>query len=206
MLQAPNLARFEWLTHGFGLRDSQYPAKITTVRQVHSNVVVDARSVDASTQADALISDLPGTIIGVRTADCVPILIADERLRAVAAVHAGWRGTAQLIAVAAVRELITHFGARLADLHAAIGPAIGLCCYEVGSEVARQFGYDDSGPTHLDLAGINEQQLRVAGVRDVWRADECTFCGAERFYSYRREKEQAGRMRSFIGSIQTAIA
>jgi purine-nucleoside/S-methyl-5'-thioadenosine phosphorylase / adenosine deaminase len=212
MLKAPNLSRYGWLAHGFGQRDSVYPEAVTTLSQIHSGLVLEAvpPGGDRFREGDGLVTNVPGMLVGVRTADCVPVLIADERTGGVASVHAGWRGTAENIVAAAVRELITRFGSRAADLHAAIGPSIGPCCYEVGSEVARRF--DTGGPERntpdasrridpqkIDLPGINERQLLATGVTDVWVARECTFCDSAKYYSYRREKEHAGRMLSFVG-------
>lgn len=197
MLTAPNLIGFEWLMHGFGGRDTIYPAGISTVRQVHSATILEAPS---SAEGDALISREPGRIVGVKTADCVPILIACARTHAIAAVHAGWRGTARNIVAAAVAELQSRYGVKSEDLHAAIGPAIGRCCYEVSPDVAHRFAPWVTETDHLDLPAINEQQLRNAGVGSVWKADECTLCHGDRYYSYRREKEKAGRMLSFIGA------
>jgi hypothetical protein len=85
------------------------------------------------------------------------------------------------------------------NLRAAIGPSIGACCYEVGPEVACRFGIRVSNPVHLDLPAINEMQLRNAGISDIWKSGACTFCAADRFYSVRREREEAGRMLSFVG-------
>ncbi|MDP9171306.1 MAG: peptidoglycan editing factor PgeF [Acidobacteriota bacterium] len=198
MLTAPNLRAFEWLTHGFGWRDSVYPPGINTVKQIHSAIVLEA---PGDREGDALVSREPGRIVGIRTADCVPVLIACPRTHSVAAIHAGWRGTGQNIVGAAVGELIARYGARAEDLHAAIGPAIGPCCYEVSPDVSRHFGAWVPESTHLDLPAINEAQLRAVGVRNTWQAGECTFCHAERYFSFRREKEQAGRMLSFIGVI-----
>src|SRR5665213_3380021 len=203
MLRAPNLSRFDWLVHGFGFRDSVYPEPIATLKQIHSGIVLEALPPggDRFAEGDALVSHAPGMIVGVRTADCVPILITDGRTHAVAAVHAGWRGTAEKIVTAATRELITRFGSKAEDLHAAVGPAIGPCCYEVGSDVARRLGLPETGGAQRpDLPGINEQQLREAGVRDIWVARECTFCEAGKYFSFRREQDQAGRMLSFIGT------
>jgi YfiH family protein len=204
MLKAPNLSVFEWLDHGFGQRNSVYPSPITTVRQIHSDLVMEASAaLSGSAEADGLVAQQPGLVVGVRTADCVPILLVDARTRAVAAVHAGWRGSARNIAGAAVRELITRYGSRPEDLTAAVGPSIGPCCYEVGDEVAQQFhGGTSAQGRRLDLPSINRQQLREQGVQDIWLAGVCTFCEAAHYFSYRREKEQAGRMVSFIGTRQ----
>ena len=189
MILAPNLAGFP---HGFGLRDSEYPAGIVLAKQIHSNIVLDCAG-----EGDALISNTG--IVGIRTADCVPILLADPVTNSVAAVHAGWRGTVADIVGEAVTALAQRWYTRPGDIHAAIGPCIGPCCYEVGPEVARQFGIEGTEKTHLDLPAENERRLREAGVRNIWKSGECTFCARERFFSYRREREEAGRMISFIG-------
>jgi hypothetical protein len=93
-----------------------------------------------------------------------------------------------------------EFGTAPADVYAAIGPGIGVCCYEVGEDVARQFGITRVGRTHLDLASENRKQLEAAGVapQNIEALGVCTFCDAERFFSYRRDKENPGRMTSFI--------
>jgi YfiH family protein len=203
MIQAPNLLDLDWLDHGFGLRDSEPPAGVRTVKQIHSSIVLDAA--DPLPEGDALISDRAGVRVGVKTADCVPILLADPSIPVVAAIHAGWRGSAANIVAATVRELEARWKVRPGNLRAAIGPSIGVCCYEVGPEVARQFETWNSklrqarSPVHLDLPAINEAQLRAAGVADIWKSGECTFCMSGRFFSFRREREQAGRMLSFIG-------
>jgi YfiH family protein len=203
MITAPNLAAIPGLVHGFGLRDSTYPPDIRTVRQIHSSVVVEAA--EQGREGDALISNQPGVVVGVKTADCVPILLVDPLSQAVAAIHAGWRGTAANIVAEAVHELCVHWKTRPDDIRAAIGPSIGPCCYEVGPDVARRFEVwvselgQVSKPVCLDLPGINETQLRLAGVSDIWKSGECTFCTVGKFFSFRRERDQAGRMLSFIG-------
>ena len=203
MIRAPNFADLEWLDHGFGLRDSEPPAGVITVKQIHSSIVLDAET--PLPEGDALISDRAGILVGVKTADCVPILLVDPSIPVVAAIHAGWRGSAENIVAAAVRELTAHWKTRPGNLRAAIGPSIGVCCYEVGPEVAHRFTTWNSklgqaeSPVHLDLPAINEAQLRAAGVADIWKSGECTFCLPGRFFSFRREREQAGRMVSFIG-------
>jgi YfiH family protein len=113
---------------------------LVTLRQIHSDVihVVTAPAADAP-KADALATRTPGLLLGVQTADCVPILLADTRQRAVAAIHAGWRGTLARIVVKALGRMRMEFGTRPRDVAAALGPAIGRCCYEVGPEVAQAF-------------------------------------------------------------------
>ncbi|HEX4137283.1 MAG TPA: peptidoglycan editing factor PgeF [Bryobacteraceae bacterium] len=207
MIEAPNFRDLEWLDHGFGLRDSAAPADITTVKQIHSRIVIDVAEVKdgLKPEGDALISNQPGVLVGMKTADCVPILLVDTANRAVAAIHAGWRGTAENIAACTVQEMARRWNTRPENLRAAIGPSIGACCYEVGPEVLSRFDRwisttaSTTGDRHLDLPAINEMQLRAERVDDIWKSGECTFCSAERFFSFRREREHAGRMLSFIG-------
>jgi polyphenol oxidase len=118
---------------------------LITLRQFHSDVihiaaapVANASNADAP-RADALASRTQGLLLGVQTADCVPILLADTRHRVVAAIHAGWRGTLTRVAVKALGRMRMEFGTRPRDVLAALGPSIGRCCYEVGSDVARSF-------------------------------------------------------------------
>ncbi len=113
---------------------------LVTLRQFHSDVIhVAAAPVREAPKADALITSTPGLLLGVQTADCVPILLADTRRRVVAAIHAGWRGTLARIAVKTLGRMRMEFGTRPRDVVAALGPAIGRCCYEVGPEVAQAF-------------------------------------------------------------------
>ena len=145
-----------------------------------------------------MITAQPDLAISVRTADCYPILLADTRNHALAAIHAGWRGTAAHIVVKTLEKMKDEFGTQPADIVAAIGPGIGACCYEVGEEVAREFGFD--ARTHLDLMLENRKQLEAAGVpsEKIEALGVCTFCDAERFFSYRRDQKDAGRMTSYI--------
>ena len=206
MIKAPNLD-FPWLAHGFGMRDSVPPPQLTTAKQIHSALVLDAcgRKGEQIGDGDAIVSAEPGVAIGIRTADCVPILVADPKTRIVAAVHAGWRGTAANIIGATVEQLRLR-GCQPQDLCVAIGPSIGSCCYEVSTDVARKFDSwrsadADGEKSTLDLPAINETQLLEAGVRQIWKSGECTYCNAECFFSFRREKEQAGRMLSFVNRL-----
>jgi YfiH family protein len=196
------MARLTWLEHGFGTLRAAVPEPLATLDQVHSAVCVDACGRAGKLgRGDALLSNVPGTLVGVRTADCLPILLADERRRAVAAVHAGWRGTVAGIAARAVEAMHERFGTRPEDLHAAIGPGIGACCYEVGPEVAAHFGVE--GRAKIDLAGANRQQLAAAGLGEdrIYVCGLCTMCLAAEFHSFRRDGERAGRMYSVIGVV-----
>jgi hypothetical protein len=201
--QSTELDALPWLIHGFGTRASDIPgwfANLATVKQIHSArcVVAEGRC-GILGEADALLEDQPGSVIAVKTADCIPVLLADSRHRAVAVVHAGWRGTAAHIAVDALEAMRRRFGTDPRDVHAAIGPGIGQCCYEVGPEVAAQFG--EQGRVHLSLPGINRAQLVEAGVTDgqIDASNLCTMCLADEFHSFRREGQAAGRLYSFAG-------
>jgi len=113
---------------------------LVTLRQFHSDVIhVAAAAGSEAPKADALITSTPGLLLGVQTADCVPILLVDTRRRVVAAIHAGWRGTLARIAVKTLGRMRAEFETRPRDVIAALGPAIGRCCYEVGPEVAQGF-------------------------------------------------------------------
>jgi YfiH family protein len=116
---------------------------LVDVHQIHSNLVLLASVADASREkprsADGLMTGEPGLLVGIRTADCIPILVADRKRRAVAAFHAGWRGTVQRIVESGIGRMRLQFGSRPEDLVAAIGPGIGPCCYSVGEEVLSSF-------------------------------------------------------------------
>ncbi len=188
-----------WIQHGFGTR-SWIPEEGPTVaiRQIHSNQVLAVTQPGLTGEGDALITYIPGLTLSIRTADCYPILIADSRTRSVAAIHAGWRGTVSRIVVKTIAKMEEDFGSRPQDLYAAIGPGIGMCCYEVGEEVGRLFGLDGRG--RIDLAKANREQLIKSGVPagQIYSAGRCTHCEAEVFDSYRRDGDHAGRMISFI--------
>jgi YfiH family protein len=135
----------------------------------------------------------------------MPILLVDRDRRAVAAVHAGWRGTVAEIARRAVEEMQREFGSEPRELEAAIGPGIGACCYEVGPEVGAHFPKNSqfglNGRARVDLAGANRRQLLEAGLDGarIYISGLCTRCRPDEFHSYRRDKQDAGRMFSFVG-------
>ena len=201
--RSSELDALPWLIHGFGTRQSDIPgwfANLATVKQIHSARVVAAEGrCGVLGEGDALLEDREGSVVAVKTADCMPLLLVDERHRAVAAVHAGWRGTVARIAMAAVEAMRGRFDTAPADVHAAIGPGIGECCYEVGPEVAAHFGRE--GRAHISLAEANRTQLVEAGVTPerIYASNLCTMCRGDEFHSFRRDREAAGRLYSFAG-------
>jgi polyphenol oxidase len=198
--RARQLTRFDWLEHGFGTRFFDFPEPLATLRQIHSNIAVYADRAGCLAEGDALLSDSPGLLTGVKTADCLPILLVDERHRAVAAVHAGWRGTVSGVALSAVKAMAARWDTQPGDLHAAIGPGIGPCCFEVGPEVAIQFG-EPFQRTRIDLEQANRRQLVDFGLAPerIYTLSLCTSCRGDQFHSFRRDREKAGRMISVIG-------
>jgi YfiH family protein len=188
------------------------------VRQVHEDAVAVASRDRARPwdrpEADAVISNDHDAAIAVRVADCVPILLADETGAHVAAVHAGWRGTAKRAVIAAVAAMQARYGVRPERLIAAVGPCIGPCCYEVGESTRQAFreaGHHGSmldrwfAPAggdrlHLDLWQATRDELEGAGVHPdtIHVAGLCTKTHADRFHSYRVQGERAGRMAAVI--------
>jgi hypothetical protein len=199
VLYSSLLTGLKWLDHGFGTRADSVPQEsMASLKQIHSGIVLLGEQVGCAGEGDALVTALEGVPVSIRTADCYPILLADARNRTVAAVHAGWRGTAAHIAIRALEEMHRRYGTEAAGVYAAIGPGIGECCYEVGADIALRFGPEQAG--RIDLAAINRRQLLDAGVAEH-RIDVlggCTKCDAHLFHSYRRDQLAAGRMVSYI--------
>ena len=203
-----------------------------TLRQVHSGVVWpvrDERGVwegklqtaegKAVLEGDGLMTDLPGVMLGIQTADCVPVLVVDVKKRAVAAFHAGWRGTVARIVERGAGMMREEYGSRPEDLIAAVGPSIGTCCYSVGEEVRSEFGSQfryagelfrtgGTGQMHLDLPEANRRQLLAAGLGEeqITVVGECTACardeqGERKYFSHRAEHGFTGRMMSVVGVV-----
>lgn len=201
--------------HGFGTRTTASPAGLLRPRQVHGCAVVTAQACRAQPppEADGVVSNEPGVSVGVVTADCLPILLASRSGRVVSALHAGWRGLARGILSAGIDALRPWAGAE--ELVAVLGPHIGACCYEVDGPVVdalrRQFGPEVAaalraarpGHAHLDLGALASRALERAGL-DRARVGKisgtCTRCDAERFHSYRRDGQRAGRLVHFVAA------
>ena len=209
---------------------------VVTVTQVHGTAVTVVRRgapvPETGPESDVLVSDSPDVAIAVRAADCVPLLMSDRVTGAVAAVHAGWRGTAARAAVAGLNALEREFGSRPADVVVAIGPSIGPCCYEVGSDLVDAFaaagherylidrwfstlpafaeGFGGASrprpPLRLDVAGANRDQLILAGVPEehIYVAGLCTAMHLDVLTSFRAEKENARRIAGVIRALRAA--
>jgi YfiH family protein len=199
----------------------QRPYRLATAWQVHGDDIRIVREEvdlgDSDERADALVSSLENVFLGIKTADCVPVLIGDPATRAFAAVHAGWRGTAQSIAPKAVARMSEIFGSQPADLICAIGPAAACEAYEVGGEVIEIFHqnfasagkyFTETRPGHalVDLKLANKDQLVDVGVdaANIYTAPFCTMTRTDLFFSYRIEKARfgrTGRLLSVIGRL-----
>ncbi|MDH5525919.1 MAG: peptidoglycan editing factor PgeF [Nitrospirota bacterium] len=203
--------------HAFCRRGESPPADTVTTHQVHGSAVLYVAGtppVPAAEQGDALITDQPGVAVGVRTADCQPLLLSARNGAVVAAVHAGWRGTVEGITTATVDVFRRRFGVQPEEIDALLGPSIRPCCYEVGPEVADQvrtrfprfadrvIGTFRSGRPTLDVATLNRLQLEAAGVRSIHDQGGCTHCGTG-YESYRRDGDAAGRMVAWIRCATT---
>jgi len=164
---------------------------------------------------DVIVSNADDVLAGVKTADCVPILIGDPRTRSFAAVHAGWRGTLASAVVAGLKRLSDEYGTKPEDVRVAIGASAGPCCYEVGSDVidaftsrfpngAKLFTPTRPGHAFVDLITANRDQLESERVRPerIHVVPFCTMCRTDLFFSYRQEKKlhgKVGRLMAVIG-------
>ena len=211
------------------LAESVGAGAVAMAKQVHGRTVVVVCDGDgapaAMPEADAFVSSSRDVAVAIRVADCVPLLMADRHRGVVAAVHAGWRGTAARAAVAALDVLEREFGSKPADLVAAIGPSIGPCCYEVGTELVDAFaaagherylidrwflapapprGSRERPKLRLDVAGANRDQLVLAGVPEeqIFSSGLCTAMHLDVLTSYRAEKDAASRLAGVIRARQ----
>jgi len=197
-----------WQVHGSEVRLVKNLMDAKPAEDAHGDMVY----------CDAIVSNVLGVLAGVKTADCVPILIGDSQTGAFAAVHAGWRGTVADVVTKALSQMMNNYNTKPEDVVVAIGPAAGACCYEVGSDVIEAFGERFANsvvlfrPTRadhacVDLIKANSAQLVAGGVeeRKIYRAPLCTMCCTDLFFSYRREKNlygKVGRLMSVIGRTQ----
>ena len=199
-------------------------ATIVTARQTHSTDRCFIKSIEQAhsfrNECDAMMTRLSDVLLGIQTADCLPILIADTETRVMAAIHAGWRGTASRITERAVADLMLQHGLSPRNCIAALGPTACKQCYEIGEDVIERFksefrywpsllvNFKEGGKAHLDIRAANVQQLLFCGFTEdsIYVADYCTMHQNDLFFSHRSEGRTsangAGRLLSVIGRIQ----
>jgi polyphenol oxidase len=182
---------------------------IASSKQVHGNKVLLATHPQKAEGYDAIITNKKNVYVMVATADCTPILIYDKKNKAVAAIHAGWRGTVANIVSETLNAMRDNFGTRGEDCFAFIGACICENEFEVGDEVAEKFNasqkrFDPGRNKHLvDLKKANADQLKSFGIlsENIEVSEYCTIKNNDKFYSYRHEKGKTGRMYSVIGVV-----
>lgn len=223
ILTIPRLEQVPFLVHGFGTRrfkESDFRKKkewkdfkLLFLDQIHSDFIhlID-KIPPKKLKGDSMLTKLPSLLLIVRTADCLPVLIVDESRKVIAAVHCGWRGTSKRVIQRAVGKMKDHYGADPTSLLVGLGPCIGFECYEVGDDVFESFmkeGHPQEffrphplreGKYLFDLRGTNLSQVLSMGVKEenVFSIALCTHCDRS-FLSFRRDRNKAGRMLSFIG-------
>jgi polyphenol oxidase len=206
-------------TLGLNSSDDNYNHyELVTAKQIHSansHIVLESEKSRKRVSCDALLTDRPKILLGIQTADCLPVLIVDPVHRAVAGIHAGWRGTLLRIVERTMARMSEMYGTVAADCMAGAGPAIGPCCFEVGPEVCEQFKtefnygrelfskHQLNGKANLDLRAANREQLLAAGLKsdNIFIMPDCTRCRLDLYFSYRAEiaTGAVGRMLSVIG-------
>jgi YfiH family protein len=183
--------------------------------QRHTDEVYILRDVEERITADAVITERRGVLLGIRVADCVPILLYDSSHEAIAAVHAGWRGTAKGILKKTIELMRSAYGTHPRNMYLACGPSIRWCCYTVGEDVLRavqvqtgegEFFLRKNGGLCLDLVTANKLQALSCGIveRNIWISGDCTYCFPERFHSY-RFSGSGGRQGGFIGLKRESV-
>ncbi len=228
LITVPAFDRIPFLDHGFGTsgwKEEDFEKlkggrgfRVLYLHQVHSDIVRLVREIPEQGQrgeewqGDALVTTLPGLFLVIKSADCLPVLLVDKKRRAIAAVHCGWRGTLLSVLRKAISVMKESCDSLPEHILAALGPAISGWCYEVGEDVRQRFLTrefpaslfqsvpDRPGKYYFDLREANRLELRQAGVCDknIFSVDICTHCDS-RFPSFRRDRENTGRMFSFIG-------
>ena len=199
--------RYEGLARATGMRSA------VVVRQVHGTRILEVNSspdggVFVVGEADGLMTSVPGVLLAITAADCVPAFVADVGGRCVALLHAGWKGVSAGILELALEGLGRRCGADAGDLAVYLGPAICGGCYEVGGEVLRAFGREGGRPSGLDLRSELAVRAIEAGVPadQVMRSEWCTRCGPVHLHSHRRQGSEAGRMAAFLGLVTVGTA
>ena len=180
--------------------------KVAFTRQVHSAVVQAAQHAGIYENCDALMTNQPDLYLAISVADCLPILLYDQTTATIAAIHSGWRGSKANIVGRGIALMQEKYDATPGTMVAYIGPSAGVCCYEVGEEVAADFEPTylrrlNAAKPHLDLKRFNHDLMVHAGIaeKNIEVSDYCTICNADLFHSFRRDDRRAGRMIALIG-------
>jgi polyphenol oxidase len=182
-------------------------SNLASSHQVHGNEILIAHQAQRATGYDAIITNKANLFVAVTIADCTPVLIYDKHTHVVAAIHAGWRGTASKIVERTLNEMQKNFGTNAVDCFAYIGTCISKNAFEVGNEVAEQFDnafvqFNETKQKHyVDLKAANLQQLQGFGVplTQIEVAETCTVINNDSYFSYRKENGKTGRMLAVIG-------
>ena len=191
-----------------------HDGRVVTMRQVHGANIVEVKDkkLKEAGEADGMITGEADLYLAVLTADCVPMLFVAPEQKLVAAVHAGWRGTLAGIAEKTVSLFKSQYNVEAKGLEVALGPSIGVCCYEVKDDVTvplmKKWGtlttpsvFVKQGKSFVNLRRLNRDILRASGVpgNQLFQVGPCTSCAAAEFFSYRRERSETGRQMSLIG-------
>lgn len=192
------------------LKSSGFDGDIYMPIQKHTDKVIILKNITSPEIGDAVLTSRKDLLIGVQTADCIPIVLADKEKMVVGAVHAGWRGTASNIIIKTIKVLLSEFNSRIEDIIIAMGPSIKGCCYQVDIDVERAIynatgngGYlrRKNGKYYIDLPKANKIQILSIGVpeKNIWISGECTSCNHDRYHSFRFHGNHAERQGGFIG-------
>ena len=187
--QCGNMKDF-YFREKFCIENNINPFKIVFASQIHGTSVKKVSSADANSfiaNCDGLITDDKNIYLCIFTADCMPVFMADKNKKAVALVHAGWRGLAAGILNNAVLSFDKNFNIKPNDIEVYIGPHIKQCCYTVGKEVLQVFNLNDNN-NNLSLAQQAQKQLEFLGIKNIFVSSYCTYHNSNQFYSYRKEK------------------
>lgn len=191
-----------------------HDGRVVTMQQVHGDNLIEVKDkkIKEAGEADAMVTAERDIYLGVLTADCVPMLMIAPKQRLAAAVHAGWRGTLAGIAAKAVGHFKDQYNVGAEELEVALGPSIGVCCYEVKDDVSqpmmKKWGSLTTpsiavrdGKSFLNLRRLNRDILRAAGVpgKQLFEIGPCTACASEEFYSYRKQGGETGRQMGIVG-------
>jgi YfiH family protein len=169
--------------------------------QIHGNHILQVTTPGIYPETDGLITDVPGICLVIQVADCLPIYLYDPVHRAIGLIHAGWRGSARKIVVEGLSAMKFSFKSRAEDLSVFLGPSIGPCCYEVGTDVSNHFPENVMQGNRLNLWKMNQNLLIESGVSpdNITVSGLCTACYSDWFFSHRKSGGKTGRMMGIIG-------